>query len=85
MGKMPHIDWKQWATIRPEWIHEDTDRAFKRFVEQKWKDALNVAAVELANWRVARVKSERPVTEKQAGGPKKAIKPEAQRESLLSR
>jgi hypothetical protein len=50
MGKMPHTDWKEWATRRPEWIREDLGIAFKGFVEQKWQDALNVAAMEPQPW-----------------------------------
>jgi hypothetical protein len=28
MGKMPHTDWKEWATRRSEWMHEDLGSAF---------------------------------------------------------
>jgi hypothetical protein len=35
MGKMPYIDWREWATKRPEWIKEDLGVAFERFVERK--------------------------------------------------
>jgi hypothetical protein len=45
-GKMPHADWKEWATKRPEWVQEDLEVAFERFMERKWQDALNVAAAE---------------------------------------
>jgi hypothetical protein len=46
MGKMPFTDWKEWATRRPEWIHENVENVFEKFVDQKWKDVLNVAAAE---------------------------------------
>jgi hypothetical protein len=41
-------------------------------LEQKWEDALNVAAAEPVNWEAARTKPEKPTVEKQAGGPMKA-------------
>jgi hypothetical protein len=25
IGKMPFTDWKEWATPRPEWIHQDIE------------------------------------------------------------
>jgi capsid protein len=46
MGKMPPIDWKEWATKRPDWMGQDTGTAFEAFVERKWLDALNIAAAE---------------------------------------
>ncbi len=52
---------------------------FKRFVEQKWKDALNVDAAEPADWESAGAK-----TEKQAGGSKKPGTRETQQELLPS-
>jgi hypothetical protein len=51
MGKMPHVDWKEWATRRPDWMRQDMTTAFEAFVERKWLDALNVAAAEPASWR----------------------------------
>jgi hypothetical protein len=51
MGKMPHVDWKEWATRRPDWMRQDTAMAFEAFIERKWLDALNVAAAEPASWR----------------------------------
>jgi hypothetical protein len=51
MGKMPHVDWKEWATRRPDWMRQDVTPAFEAFVERKWLDALNVAAAEPASWR----------------------------------
>jgi hypothetical protein len=49
-GKMPYTDWREWATKRPEWVREDLGTVFERFVERKWKDALNVAAAEPQPW-----------------------------------
>ncbi len=46
MGKMPYIDWKEWATMRPDWMRQDVTTAFEAFIEKKWQDALNVAAAE---------------------------------------
>jgi hypothetical protein len=51
MGKMPHVDWKEWATRRPDWMTQDVATTFEAFVEKKWLDALNVAAAEPASWR----------------------------------
>ncbi len=50
MSKMPYADWKEWATKRPNWMQQDLTSAFERFVERKWQDALNVAAVEPSSW-----------------------------------
>jgi hypothetical protein len=51
MGKMPHADWKEWATKRPDWMRQDATSAFKDFIERKWLDALNIAATEPTPWR----------------------------------
>jgi hypothetical protein len=51
MGKMPHVDWKEWATKRPDWMRQDVTTAFEAFIERKWLDALNVAAAEPASWK----------------------------------
>jgi hypothetical protein len=51
MGKMPHADWKEWATKRPDWMRQDATMAFEAFIESKWLDALNVAAAEPASWK----------------------------------
>jgi hypothetical protein len=48
MSKMPHIDWKEWATRRPDWMRQDVTSAF---IETKWLDALNIAATEPTPWR----------------------------------
>jgi hypothetical protein len=57
MGKMPYADWKEWATKRPEWMREDMGLTFEKFVERKWKDALNVAAAEPQPWGSEREKA----------------------------
>jgi hypothetical protein len=57
MGKMPYIDWKEWATKRPDWMRQDVATAFERFVERKWQDTLNVAAAEPTSWVTGREKS----------------------------
>ncbi len=45
---MPASDWRQRARERPIWIGNVVEEAFWAFVDQKWKDALNVAAAEPA-------------------------------------
>jgi hypothetical protein len=47
---MPVRDWKQWARERPTWIGGPVKDAFWAFVDQKWRDSLNVAAEEPAGW-----------------------------------
>jgi hypothetical protein len=51
MNKMPHNDWKEWATKRPDWMRQDATSAFETFIERKWLDALNIAATEPTPWR----------------------------------
>ncbi len=51
MSKMPHVDWKEWATKRPDWMRQDATTAFEAFIERKWLDALNIAAAEPAPWK----------------------------------
>ncbi len=51
MGKMPHTDWKEWATTRPDWMRQDAASAFEAFIERKWLGALNIAAIEPTPWR----------------------------------
>jgi hypothetical protein len=46
LAKMPPADWHQWAKERPAWMREAIEEAFWNFVDQKWRDALNVAAAE---------------------------------------
>ncbi len=48
LAKMPPNDWRQWAKERPTWMREAIKEAFWSFVDQKWRDALNVAAAEPA-------------------------------------
>jgi hypothetical protein len=43
LAKMPSNDWRQWARERPTWMREAIEEAFWSFVDQKWRDALNVA------------------------------------------
>ncbi len=50
LGRMPPMDWRQWARERPNWMRETTEEAFWNFVDQKWRDALNVAAAEPPAW-----------------------------------
>jgi hypothetical protein len=50
LGRMPPMDWRQWARERPDWSREPAEEAFWRFVDQKWKDAINVAAAEPPAW-----------------------------------
>jgi hypothetical protein len=50
--KMPANDWRQWARERPLWIGSVIEEAFWTFVDQKWRDALNVAAAEPAGWSI---------------------------------
>ncbi len=50
LAKMPPSDWRQWARERPTWMREAIEEAFWSFVDQKWRDALNVAAAELPTW-----------------------------------
>jgi hypothetical protein len=59
MGNMPFTDWKEWATKRPEWVRGDLGVAFEAYIERKWKDALNVAAVEPQTWEAEAPKRER--------------------------
>jgi hypothetical protein len=50
LAKMPPTDWRQWARERPRWMKEAVEVAFWTFVDQKWQDALNVAAAEPPAW-----------------------------------
>jgi hypothetical protein len=50
LTKMPANDWRQWAKERPLWIRGAVEEAFWTFVDQKWRDALNMAAAEPAGW-----------------------------------
>jgi hypothetical protein len=50
LAKMPPTDWRQWAKERPSWMREAVEEAFWNFVDQKWRDALNIAAAEPPAW-----------------------------------
>ncbi len=50
LAKMPPTDWRQWAREWPTWMREAIEEAFWNFVDQKWRDALNVAAAEPPSW-----------------------------------
>ncbi len=50
LARMPPADWRQWARERPNWMREATEEAFWNFVDQKWQDALNIAAAEPPAW-----------------------------------
>jgi hypothetical protein len=50
LAKMPPTDWRQLAKEWPVWIRESIEEAFWNFVDQKWRDALNVAAAEPSSW-----------------------------------
>ncbi len=50
LAKMPPNDWRQWAKERPTWMREAREEAFWSFVDQKCRDALNVAAAGPAGW-----------------------------------
>ncbi len=50
LAKMPANNWRQWAKERPTWIRGAVEEAFWTFADQKWRDALNVAAAEPAGW-----------------------------------
>jgi hypothetical protein len=50
LSRMPPTDWRQWAKERPNWMREATEEAFWNFIDQKWRDALNVAAAEPPAW-----------------------------------
>jgi hypothetical protein len=42
----------KWAKERPAWMREAIEEAFWNFVDQKWRDALNIAAAEPPAWGV---------------------------------
>jgi hypothetical protein len=50
LARMPPKDWRQWARERPVWMREAIEEAFWNFVDQKWRDALNVAVAEPPAW-----------------------------------
>jgi hypothetical protein len=55
LAKMPPNDWRQWAKERSTWIRGAVEEAFWAFVDQKWRDALNVAAAEPTGWNTGSV------------------------------
>jgi hypothetical protein len=65
LGRMPPMDWRQRARERPDWAREPAEEAFWKFVDQKWKDALNVAAAEPPAWGA---EEERPLFRTSGGG-----------------
>jgi hypothetical protein len=71
LARMPPTDWRQWASERPNWMREATEEAFWNFVDQKWRDALNVAAAEPPAWGAGGGGR----TTFQDGGKKEAAKP----------
>ncbi len=50
LAKMPPADWRQWAKEQPAWMREAVEEAFWNYVDQKWMDALNMAAAEPPAW-----------------------------------
>jgi hypothetical protein len=50
LAKMPPSDWRQWAREWPTWMRDTIEEAFWNFIDQKWRDALNVAAAEPPSW-----------------------------------
>jgi hypothetical protein len=48
MVKMTAANREQWSVSQPTWMREEVEVTFARFVEQKWKDTLNVMAAESA-------------------------------------
>ncbi len=84
MGKLPFANWKEWATKWPEWARGDMGAAFEKYVERKWKDALNIAVAEPQGWEVSGGKADkghaekpawgRPLEEKSGGAPKRISK-----------
>jgi hypothetical protein len=63
MRKMPFADWKERASRRPEWAHEELGAAFEIFVERKWRDALNVAVIESSGWDASGSRQKNPAGE----------------------
>ncbi len=57
MGRLLATDRKQWVVDKSMWIQGEVEIVFETLVEQKWEDALNRAAAELAGWEVSAPKS----------------------------
>jgi hypothetical protein len=49
MGRTLAEDWKQWAMHMPNWVQGSVELAFQKFIEQKCRDVLNIAAMEPAD------------------------------------
>jgi hypothetical protein len=67
LAKMPPSDWRQWAREWPSWMREAIEEAFWNFVDQKWRDALNVAAAEPPSWGAGSGKGAPQEGEKRGG------------------
>jgi hypothetical protein len=52
LAKMPPNDWRQQAKERPMRMRGAVEEAFWAFVDQRWRDALNVVAAEPTGWSV---------------------------------
>ncbi len=52
LAKMPPNDWRQRAKERPMWMRGAVEEAFWAFVDQRWRDALNMVAAEPTGWSV---------------------------------
>jgi hypothetical protein len=70
MGKISHPVWKQWETSQPAWMREKIEDAFERFIKQKWRDTLNVAALETFSWETWGKYTNQP-RKNQGGAPKR--------------
>jgi hypothetical protein len=57
LARMPPSDRRQWTRERPSWMREAIEEAFWGFVDQKWRDALNVAAAEPPGWGAGSTRS----------------------------
>ncbi len=57
LAKMPPSNWRMWARELPTWMREAIEEAFWSFIDQKWRDALNVAAAESPSWGAGSGKS----------------------------
>jgi hypothetical protein len=56
LARMPPTDWHQWAREQPSWMREAIEEAFWSFIDQKWRDALNVTAAEPPSWGAGSVR-----------------------------
>jgi hypothetical protein len=74
LAKMPPSDWRQWVKERPAWMREAIEEAFWNFVDQKWRDALNVAAAEPPAWGAGSGGREPPQEGGRRGGAAEATK-----------